>query len=144
MTTTLDVLIEWAHTLTPDSSPAEVRKAWAERLRNPGDIVQGYDSLAPDTRSRCCLGVLCDLAVQAGVITDYDPDDGAPNAAVRAWADLGCQADTAVTRAFRDGAIELPTSAIDLNDTYGFTFADIADLIDDGLVLDRKGEVFEG
>lgn len=40
---------------------------WVERLRN-GGIEQHQGGLGTDDGARCCLGVLCDLAVEAGVI----------------------------------------------------------------------------
>lgn len=128
--------------LTKDSTPAEVRKAWAERLRNPGDIVQGSGRLAAGNE-RCCLGVLCDLAVEAGVVPDYNPGDGWPDSSVDAWAALGDAYQTGVTSKYIDSGRHRP-GLMELNDSMGFTFADIADLLDDGLVLGPDGEVFEG
>jgi hypothetical protein len=52
-------------TLNKDSSPAEVRSAWADALES-GKYKQGHERLR-DGDKFCCLGVLCDLAAQAGV-----------------------------------------------------------------------------
>lgn len=128
--------------LSINSTPLEVRKAWAERLRNPGDIVQGINALAPSEKERCCLGVLCDLAVEAGVIRDYLAYDGVPPDSVDLWAGFP------MTDSYSAGVTgisgSLPTLDLTtLNDVHGFTFADIADLLDDGLVLGPDGEVLQ-
>jgi hypothetical protein len=60
----------------------EVRKAWVERLRS-GRVVQATGHLGYDDGSRCCLGVLCDLAVEAGVI----PAPHAPRASILDYGD---------------------------------------------------------
>jgi hypothetical protein len=44
----------------------EIKDQWLEALRS-GDYVQGYTYLEYGGRY-CCLGVLCELAVKAGVI----------------------------------------------------------------------------
>ncbi len=73
--------------LTKDSSPAEVRAAWADRLEaNPER--QGKGHLAPTPDTRCCLGELCDMAVEAGVIDGYDALDGLPPSPVTQWSGL--------------------------------------------------------
>lgn len=45
----------------------DVAKAWVEALRS-GDYEQGKGKLRTLDSKFCCLGVLCDLAVEAGVI----------------------------------------------------------------------------
>ena len=45
----------------------EIMLAWATRLID-GDIPQGIHALGTPDGKRCCLGVLCDMAVEAGVI----------------------------------------------------------------------------
>lgn len=47
---------------------AEIAKLWAERLRNMPEGTQGAGQLGKEDGSRCCLGVLCDLAVEANII----------------------------------------------------------------------------
>ena len=47
---------------------ADIAKQWVEALRS-GDYVQGGGALRRDGK-HCCLGVLCDLAVEAGVIPE--------------------------------------------------------------------------
>lgn len=51
--------------LTPDSAPEEVRAQWIRALES-GDYPQGKHALRLGGQY-CCLGVLCDLAVQAGL-----------------------------------------------------------------------------
>jgi hypothetical protein len=115
----------------------QVRAMWAAALRS-GDYPQGTGNLRAYGRF-CPLGVLCELAVQAGVIPPptkgqniwaYGADHGEsrtsylPDAVTR-WAGLGDD-DPAV---LAPGGRFLPLSH--LNDA-GMTFAEIADLIDGG------------
>lgn len=56
-----------------------VRAAWATALRS-GDYAQGTHALcrivADGSRQYCCLGVLCELAVDAGVAARHEfPDE---------------------------------------------------------------------
>jgi hypothetical protein len=118
-----------------DMNP-EIRARWAAALRS-GTYRQGHHALHQqqlDGDKFCCLGVLCDLAVKAGVQVDvfrngetsYDgfPDILPPS--VAAWAGL-------------DGPNPYLTTygrAGELNDGdecgNALTFAEIADLIDGG------------
>jgi len=78
-------------TLTKDSTPEEVRAAWVEALRS-GEYQQGQDALHKVTGNGslfCCLGVLCDLAVKAG-ITAAKPYEDVP-ADKRFWMVSGDQ-----------------------------------------------------
>lgn len=45
----------------------DIRDRWVEALRS-GEYSQGYGELAIDGRY-CCLGVLCEIAVQDGIVT---------------------------------------------------------------------------
>ena len=73
--------------LTPDSTPREVQEAWAARLEaNPQRQGKGY--LAPTPTTRCCLGELSDMAVEAGVIAGYNALNGMPEHEVSEWAGL--------------------------------------------------------
>lgn len=84
---------------------SDVRKQWVDALRS-GEYKQGAgllrrdpSKLSPEPRY-CCLGVLCDLAVQAGIVqaktrngTTYYGDDRGKSATqlpptVQAWAGL--------------------------------------------------------
>lgn len=46
----------------------DVKAKWVARLRDPS-VKQGRGALRTDRDEFCCLGVLCELAVEAGVIT---------------------------------------------------------------------------
>jgi hypothetical protein len=112
-----------------------IRAQWTAALRS-GKYVQGRAALYADGKF-CCLGVLCDLAVSAGVASaaaagepgypwaydgfvDYLPDS------VKEWA--GLQGGNPV--AGDPGATEPLTV---LNDDYNWDFAQIADAIDGGV-----------
>jgi hypothetical protein len=51
----------------------QVRDAWVSRLRS-GTVKQTASKLGRLDGSRCCLGVLCDLAVEDGAIQPPTPD----------------------------------------------------------------------
>jgi hypothetical protein len=58
----------------------EIKKKWLAALRG-GDFIQGQNSLrsrngATGQYEYCCLGVLCELAVQDGVIPEPTLEDG--------------------------------------------------------------------
>lgn len=64
--------------LTKDSTPEEVQTAWADTLQN-SELTQTKGLLkrtdADGNDSYCCLGVLSEMAVEAGVITSRRRDD---------------------------------------------------------------------
>lgn len=74
----------------------EIKAQWTAALRS-GEYEQGREYLSSDGKF-CCLGVLCDLAVRAGIIeqyTTYTPytdygqgDDEILPSEVAAWAGL--------------------------------------------------------
>lgn len=80
----------------------EIQRQWVAALRS-GEYKQGHGVLESNGRF-CCLGVLCDLAVKAGVVKrgaspvnkpvsfvdPYDPEDltGRPPMVVEKWAGL--------------------------------------------------------
>lgn len=113
----------------------EVKQKWLEALRS-GRYQQGKEFLAKDNKF-CCLGVLCELAVSAGVITAYQFDestrsygDGMERAIktlpdkVQEWADLSSPNPIISYR----GLISLAG----LNDT-GEAFETIANIIEQKL-----------
>ena len=65
----------------------KVKRAWVRALRS-SKYKQGRGQLKTDDGKYCCLGVLCELAVKAGVISAYDPEDAAPAPAVCNWVGL--------------------------------------------------------
>lgn len=114
----------------------EIMRQWSAALRS-GEFEQSRGNLAytsPDGSTQyCCLGVLCELAIRAGVpvkkvedgygVTYYDGSAGTPPASVRNWAGLG----TSIL-------LSLPgigmRHAFELNDTYKMPFPQIADAVD--------------
>lgn len=121
----------------------EIKQLWIDALRS-GEYEQGAAYLRavgkdglPDTF--CCLGVLTDLAVKAGVIPEGGPDivDGLPcrvygedavmnmlPSEVMEWADIETQA----------GRLKSEVSGLEtlweLNDNAKFSFDQIADVIE--------------
>lgn len=108
---------------------ADVKKLWVDALRS-GEYKQGFGSLksAEDKNTFCCLGVLCEIAVQQGVIPApegvfycgiYDeilPDEVCEFAGL----DTDCPSIGGHTLTH-------------LNDDEGFNFESIAQLIEDNL-----------
>lgn len=99
----------------------DVAKEWVKALRS-GDYEQGKFALRTRDNKFCCLGVLCDLAHEAGVIESpvkdfscysYAGQSATAASPIRKWAGL-------------DDAVAL----IVANDREGKTFAEIADLIE--------------
>jgi hypothetical protein len=120
--------------MTLDMNP-EIRAQWCAALRS-GEYPQGRGGLhtvdEDDREGYCCLGVLCDLAVAAGVISPPHRGplwtfDGSPDylpKRVEEWAGLQ-SCNPAVSH---DGHLD---RLANLNDD-GVSFAEIADLIDGG------------
>lgn len=114
----------------------EIMRQWSAALRSD-EFEQGRGNLARTSHDgstqHCCLGVLCELAIRAGVpvkkvedahgVTYYDGSAGTPPASVRNWAGLG----TSIL-------LSLPglgmRHAFELNDTHKLPFHVIADAID--------------
>ena len=135
----------------------EIQALWTGALRS-GDYTQGSGVLKTQTGSFCCLGVLCELAVQAGVIPpvaeiksldapdltidyQYGSETGVLPNAVQEWAGLNDSegtyemTDAEMTERYGkswDGATDYrKTSLINANDSYGKSFEQIADLIEE-------------
>lgn len=124
-----------------------VKEQWVQALRS-GEYEQGAAFLKANGKY-CCLGVLCDLAVKAGVIEEIEPTDVVGSMfgvesdwngtilpyAVEAWAGLDRSSPYVQTVEF--GAIELTV----LNDGDGAedpavqpqTFEFIASAIEESL-----------
>jgi hypothetical protein len=119
----------------------EVREQWVAALRS-GKYKQMPGALArvtPEGSRYCCLGVLCDIAVQEGVLA-------APNGAnnlgyvyyggmadvlpekVVAWAELP-EANPELAM-IEEGGEEMILAAAEWNDTFKKTFEEIADAIE--------------
>lgn len=131
---------------------AEIKALWLEKLRDPEtkqtrgalNRVEPADVEDPAPPGLCCLGVLCELAVGAGVIERADePTDGMVGyrtrvgsevrtewcllpVAVQKWAGLSNSAPRVIVPG--QGVLSLTM----LNDK-GRIFAEIADMIEVGL-----------
>jgi hypothetical protein len=127
-----------------DMNP-EIRTQWTEALRS-GAIPQA-DGALRDGDARCCLGVLCDLAVRAGAIEDavvdgadgpgprwyYDGESQVLPVSVAQWAGLSEPNPTVIVQDEVILGVPVTISAwglAELNDD-GWTFAKIADAIED-------------
>ncbi|MFY1688153.1 hypothetical protein [Plantactinospora sp. WMMB782] len=111
----------------------EVKRKWVAALRS-GEFAQGEGALRRTTPSGdryCCLGVLCEVAVRAGVIEQSQPNDhgfhyyGVASAvlppSVVEWAGL----DSTIP------SVGAPAAPLTIhNDSGQFTFAELADLIE--------------
>ena len=68
-----------------------IKSKWRAALES-GHFRQGYGTLRPGAYTYCCLGVLCVLARDEGVIETIDGDAGHPPSTVREWAHLDSKA----------------------------------------------------
>lgn len=135
----------------------EIKAQWLAALRS-GGYTQGRGALItrkPGHTAHCCLGVLCEIAADAGVIersvgvrpgflaegSEEGVQNGILPEAVRSWAGLTSQTGLLPTEvrvesgsAFdEDGGYELYVELTELNDEAGFSFEDIADVIEEQL-----------
>lgn len=125
----------------------EIKTKWIYRLRS-GTIPQTSDVLGSVNGERCCLGVLCDIAVEAGIIEirnedhnhqygDYiygiDGDESQTSLPekVQQWAGIDSgEGDVSVRVENLSGTYYKQTSLAVLNDC-GSTFEEIADIIEE-------------
>jgi hypothetical protein len=128
------------------SKNPEIKAAWVAWLRDPKNR-QGREVLRTADGKFCCLGGLCELAVQAGVvdrldghhiiasryISTADRNDVSSTTlpqAVVAWAGV---ADCNPSIAFNDGELSGTEVLSYVNDNLHFSFETIADLIEEQL-----------
>lgn len=125
----------------------QVKQLWVDALRS-GDYSQGKGHLNKDGKF-CCLGVLCDLAVKAGVdvvITDEDEEsqhfvyqdadtfdeladtDEILTNNVANWA--GMQACDPLVRVVLNGEPDPSLNHLSAVNDAGYSFVKIADLIE--------------
>jgi hypothetical protein len=114
---------------------AEIKAEWVKRLRS-GTINQTKYYLGLESGSRCCLGVLCDIAVDEGIIEkpiitiglgkvqagclEYSGTRGSLPNEVCNWAGVS-----------KDGDIsQMHCSLQYLNDSTNKSFSEIADIIE--------------
>lgn len=114
-----------------------IKQLWIEALRS-GEYEQTVGTLHND-EGFCCLGVLCDLAYKEGAVTRTRIDDkcygygtrlevGVLPPEVVSWA--GMEDDNPVVTEDGDGNL---FSLSELNDAEGWTFGEIADIIEEQL-----------
>lgn len=114
-------------------TPKEVRQKWVEMLRS-GKYEQGKNRLRGIDNKYCCLGVLCELAVQEKVINPpvlmgqeyaYDDDTVELTHRIKDWSGIRSHSG-----AYEDGNLARDNDA-------GMLFKDIANTIEaepEGLV----------
>lgn len=128
---------------------ADVRAAWVAALRS-GEYKQGHGALCQDDpeaegeKLYCCLGVLAELAAEAGIVSPAKKEAKEEGVSVR-WLYSSKSGDYSsfLSREMRKwaGIEDLdPTVLIHsrsvplskLNDELGYTFDDIADVLEIG------------
>lgn len=104
----------------------DVKELWLAALRS-GKYTQtrgrlertegsvGFGPYVNDPVGFCCLGVLCEVAKEAGVITDYSADAAMVPGTVQRWAGLSGSGQNTL---------------IQKNDSARLTFEQIADYIE--------------
>lgn len=128
----------------------EIKAQWVAALRS-GKYKQGKNVLHNvDAGTYCCLGVLCDLAVKAGVISvgshEYHSDAGGDIEVYGATGDKYAQggvtlpAEVVTWASLEDGnpnvyvedvdGNEYPQDLAELNDDCDYTFSQLAELIE--------------
>lgn len=119
----------------------EIKAQWVADLRS-GEFEQGQNYLNADGKL-CCLGVLCEQAVKAGIIESgedngiifYDGKENVLSETVRAWAGLP-EAGPEIVNEFNPSVTvdDTPVALAELNDGENgwerHTFEQIADLIE--------------
>lgn len=124
---------------------AEIQTEWAAALRS-GKYAQGKNRLRSSGDKFCCLGVLCEIAVDHGVISpatrdsetemfSYQDDTEVYDAwlplAVRAWAGLESDVFDAVDNNDEPILVSgVRYACLSGANDMGETFADIADFIE--------------
>lgn len=127
---------------------ARIKALWTERLRS-GEYRQIHRRLSDTSNGRCCLGVLCDLAVEAGVVRrevvlgdrtsrviyvalddETDNGEGLLPKAVADWAGLSSRDPVVIPTP--SGSMAYRTAS-ELNDEEHASFHGIADAIDRNL-----------
>lgn len=110
---------------------ADIKAEWRKRLIED-EIPQAVGVLGTTEGARCCLGVLCDIAVEHGVIAppqlyqegdilEYGYDTGVLPSRVMEWAGL----ETPTGHYFEDGRL----SSLSGQNDNGVPFPEIAAII---------------
>ena len=122
----------------------DVKAQWVAALRS-GEFEQGRGSLheqrVDGSSAFCCLGVLCELAVEAGVVErgevptfpssviDYDGDTGILPLKVMRWAGMPGSTGRFRYAVSSDGVV-LSAALSEVNDVWGLDFEQIADVVE--------------
>lgn len=122
----------------------EAKRLWLEALRS-GRYRQERGWLHLDGGGYCCLGVLCDVAIKAGVtvkvrhvddewdgcaVVSYDGAETFPPESVMAWAELPDCPTVEVPETDLLECFSPSVSLTTLNDDLEWSFAQIADAIE--------------
>ena len=108
-----------------------IKARWIAALRS-GKYAQGYERLGQDDKF-CCLGVLCELAYEEGVVGKrinydgsyiYDDHDVTLPPSVRGWARMPMHEPIVVSYK------NVNANVIQLNDEFMLSFDVIADVIE--------------
>jgi hypothetical protein len=120
--------------MTPKPTKEQVRELWIERLES-GVVRQTQNWLGCTDGSRCCLGVLCDVAVEVGCIDPPEEGRAATTEGVLEYAGLiKYLPDKVIQLAGLKGPLgdgEFCESLGGMNDR-GVPFAEIAKVIRNG------------
>jgi hypothetical protein len=120
----------------------EIKAQWVAALRS-GEYTQGKEALRNDEGGFCCLGVLCELAIAAGVcapavynngynLWEYEGASSTLPYSVMRWADLSSDnppVQDSCLAELNDGEWDTDTGAVD----NGMDFNEIADIIEEHL-----------
>ena len=101
---------------------------WVEALRS-GKYQQGFQKLCTAEEKYCCLGVLCEVAIQEGVISSYIRTDPYLPEEVQTWVGLqSSRGDYKIKHS--DFNVESRNLADIDNDRNRSSFTIIADIIE--------------
>lgn len=107
----------------------DVKKLWVEALRS-GEFQQGQCILRnKDKNTFCCLGVLCELAVRQGIVSEYAYDIPLPDdPKILDWAGLSDK-NPEVT-IFNTEELEEEANGVAAHNDHGYDFLAIAEVIE--------------
>lgn len=119
----------------------DIKNEWVKRLRS-GDYEQAQSALFnPENNAYCCLGVLCEIAREEGVVTKEDnyyvwTDNGDEMiefhelpSSVMEWAGISTHGVELPASFWKSISMHI-ISLVDLNDEFGYDFNGIAAVID--------------
>lgn len=112
-------------------SDEELFEKWLAALRS-GEYEQGEAYLRPNERFYCCLGVLCDVTDrEAWTFTEYGD---------YYWGEETSESTPPAWLSAELGIEEYVTLLTYLNDHGGFTFVEIAEVLEKARTLDQRDE----